>query len=369
MAPRHLFAAVVVGGAVAVAPGNAGDTVDGSIFALEAKTGTTVWEQHAPMAAPGKPAVAGGHVFVKGGDDCNLDDSKVASLDAAAGAVLWTSAAADGGCNSGTPAVGDAIVVVRTSVDELRGLDAASGKQRWSAPVRGNVTHTAHLVLVANGRTLRALDRRTGKQRWLARPPSAREFAVGVDGVTASSAITTDFPGLAVRLTSTSLATGKRQWSRAVAASGEGVMTRVGGGVVVVCSYGSNEAMQLAGADVRTGRVIWRRVGARGFAGEAAIADGRYYVSASDGQRAVLDARSLRNGKRAWSRPWARVAAAGDGELVLDQGSGIVALAATDGHELWRRTFSGASDVTQGAFAGGRLYLARWGSPIPAPGG
>ena len=97
-------------------------------------------------------------------------DGDVRALDAASGKARWTT---DTGLElSAGPGVGEDIVVVGTSDGELVALDRATGKQRWKTKVPGEilapplVTRERVLVRSVEGR-LRALSATDGKVLWL----------------------------------------------------------------------------------------------------------------------------------------------------------------------------------------------------------
>ncbi len=161
-------APVVVDGVVYVA-------FDYTLYALNAHTGSVLWQYTAGDAILGAPAVVKGTVYF------GSFDSHLYAVRAKTGKKLWSFAA-----NSfigSSPTVEDGVVYVGSGYGgTLYAVDARTGKQLWSYTTQGEINSSA---AVANGvvfapssdSNMYALDAKTGVLRW--------KQAVGVDFTTA----------------------------------------------------------------------------------------------------------------------------------------------------------------------------------------
>jgi len=145
--------------------------VDGTIAALDAQTGRTIWQKklgsrHGFILHRGKnslewsggPSVSGDLLVV------GSLEGVVQALDAGTGTERWVAQVSSEVISA--PAIGDGVVVVRTNDGRLYGLNSADGTRRWifdrsTVPVlslRGNSSpHIANGVVVAgedNGRVV-----------------------------------------------------------------------------------------------------------------------------------------------------------------------------------------------------------------------
>jgi outer membrane protein assembly factor BamB len=117
---------------------------DGSVNALSAKTGATLWKFVAGGGVFGGVAVANGIVYV------GSQDKNVYALDAASGAKLWSFAADAPSYYS--PAIANGVVYVE-SIDTTYALDAKTGAKLWSYPIGGNTPIVANGFLYAEDGT------------------------------------------------------------------------------------------------------------------------------------------------------------------------------------------------------------------------
>ena len=181
----------------------------GRLWALDARSGRTIWRSKQLGPIKGAPALAGGHVYV-GSYDGHLycfgaqkgrllwrakaqsrlygharfyssptvaygrvyiggTDGKVYSYGAASGKLRWSHST--GGYVYASPAVWNQLVLVGSYSKKFYAFDAATGAQRWSfkanGPISGSATVIGNVVYFATlkERTY-ALNARTGKLLW-----------------------------------------------------------------------------------------------------------------------------------------------------------------------------------------------------------
>jgi outer membrane protein assembly factor BamB len=139
------------------------------LFALDAKTGTQLWSSSI-VHGTSSPAVAGGVVYCSG--------VAAAAFNAKTGAVLWS--VSPGGPLSilgDSPAVANGIVYIGASVAGQHGsftgtlyaLNAHTGKIVWSAPVTSGITSSPTVAngvvyVGTDGGTLYAFNAKTGAE-------------------------------------------------------------------------------------------------------------------------------------------------------------------------------------------------------------
>ena len=97
---------------------------DGKVYALNATTGTRVWDYTTGRAVDSSPAVVGGVVFV------GSDDDKVYALNATTGTQVWNYTT--GSLVVSSPAVAGGVVYVGSEDDNVYALNATTGAFIWS---------------------------------------------------------------------------------------------------------------------------------------------------------------------------------------------------------------------------------------------
>ena len=130
-------------------PAVAGGTVfcgglDGTVYAVDAATGTGTWRVDVGETVHGSPAVADGLVFV---GSSGFDDNHVYALDAATGERRWVVGETMSDIR-GSPAVVDGTVFVGYGGD-LYALHTGTGQPIWSVTLRGTSVSS---VAVSGGR-------------------------------------------------------------------------------------------------------------------------------------------------------------------------------------------------------------------------
>ncbi|ASD63693.1 outer membrane protein assembly factor BamB family protein [Bdellovibrio bacteriovorus] len=137
---------------------------DGSVVALNAKTGSSLWEVQLNRNKrfrdiDATPVVEGNQLYVAGYDD------KLYCLSADKGEVVWR---IDGGGYSGVTVVGDKLIYPTTN-GEVQALNKASGDKLWSYKLKDGIatqvrTYKGVLVFGESQGSLRFLDANAGTE-------------------------------------------------------------------------------------------------------------------------------------------------------------------------------------------------------------
>jgi outer membrane protein assembly factor BamB len=157
-------------------------THDGAVLALDPRDGARVWAFHAGDAVLAAPAVANGRVLF------GSYDRSVYALDAKSGRELWRRDTR--GAVVSTPAVDGGLLVVGTRAYDLLGLDAETGaiawkRYVWMSWVESNPTLRDGVAYVgsSDAAAVFAVEAATGKRRWTA---DVRGWSWGQPAVTAA---------------------------------------------------------------------------------------------------------------------------------------------------------------------------------------
>ncbi len=159
-----------------------------ALYKVDAATGDVVWERTLERA-PQKAAVADGTVFL---------GEQLRALDAASGRTRWQDT--DGPTVVRTPTVADGRLYVATQTHEIQARNPDDGSVVWSAtprsdaaggghgPIHNSVAVADGTVVVVTGWALTALDAATGERRWARRirgdnPPLVVDGRVYVTGI------------------------------------------------------------------------------------------------------------------------------------------------------------------------------------------
>jgi outer membrane protein assembly factor BamB len=138
----------------------------GTVYALNASTGATLWSYTTGGSSFGSPAVANGVVYVGSWGDF---DSNVYALNASTGAKLWSYTT--GGQLVSSPAVANGVVYIGSGDRNVYALNASTGAKLWSYTTGAGVESSP---AVANGvvyvgsddDNLYALNASTGAKLW-----------------------------------------------------------------------------------------------------------------------------------------------------------------------------------------------------------
>lgn len=135
---------------------------DGSLYALDVRSGEPVWRFEAEGPIASSPAVSGATVYV------GSDDGSLYALDAKDGEPRWR-LATDGAVSS-SPVVVDDVVYVGSADGALYAVDATSGELRWQLPLGTAVLAppavASGVVYAASDGVLFAVDAAAGFLVW-----------------------------------------------------------------------------------------------------------------------------------------------------------------------------------------------------------
>jgi outer membrane protein assembly factor BamB len=142
---------------------------DGSVYCLGAQSGRLIWRARAQRRLYGHsrfystPALAYGRVYI------GSTDGKVYSYGATTGRLLWSHGT--GGYVYASPAVADGLVFAGSYSKRFFAFDAATGDVRWSFEANGEISGSATVIgnvvyfATLAGRTY-ALAPHTGRRLW-----------------------------------------------------------------------------------------------------------------------------------------------------------------------------------------------------------
>lgn len=157
-------------------------SVDGFVYAVEAKSGKELWKYKTLGRVRSSPAVKDGVVYA-GSMDGNLY-----ALDARTGQLKWKfktegDAFFPTGEVQSSPAVADGLIFFGSRDGHLYAVDAAAGEKKWAFSHDGSWCISSPAVwqgLVfagsSDGMFVNAVDERTGQEKWRAKLP-ARVFS------------------------------------------------------------------------------------------------------------------------------------------------------------------------------------------------
>src|SRR5918912_4254995 len=361
------------------------------MVAVDAATGRQLWRTPLGEELIGSPAVADGLVYLYGGSYYDDPRGRLFALSASTGKIVWQVATHGGQCGGAlayhnTPQVAGGVAVLRGPAGYLRGLDTRTGQERWRVPMNAvPVGGTATRVIVGapqpeSGQSpgaLRALDRRTGRTQWTTTfRPGELTGASDLNDVHAPVVAATDSVVLAQvgpnpylapavgDLLALDAATGRERWRTPLGHVGwpvhpvvlpESATVVTLRGPLTPAKHTTGDprtlpapAYAVDALDVATGASRWTwPVGVTEGTGQPVTtvwAGPRTAYFFADGVGLV--AADARTGRLRWQSPPLRSTPSGrpdpetvtaDARIVVLTGtSGVTALAATDGSQLWR---------------------------------
>jgi outer membrane protein assembly factor BamB len=261
---------------------------DGVLQVLDRTTGTVRWAHTFDEPGITNPAVVDGVVYVRDGA------GRFHALDAAAGQELWLSATA---YDSPTqPTVADGRVVFGTATGNVVALDAATGDELWnnSESTSGHPAHVPAIAdgtvyLTADGAGVLAVDAETGDARWQADTESELLGTVVVaDGIAYAGVTADGGPG---HLWALDVRTGRRLW-----AIDEPLFSPA---VAAAIAYSGSPDGLVTARDARTGGELWR-VQLPSLSRLVSVAATSVYVLTDETGVFALDAST---GSQLWQQP------------------------------------------------------------------
>ncbi|MFI6735806.1 PQQ-binding-like beta-propeller repeat protein [Nonomuraea sp. NPDC050451] len=318
---------------------------DGTLQALDARTGAARWIVRAGDSIMRSPAVVKGSVYA-------VSDGKIVALDAASGRRRWSRAIrADRG-----PVVAGGMLYAITEDSEVVALDTARGQELWRFRPEGFARNTDPVVtggvvlLGSDHGVVYAVDASSGELRWRFRAGGEQRVDLAVTGGVVYAA------GANGQVHALDAATGKVRWTSRVDGAVDSPPVTAGGAVYLLVRGGATYAL-----DAATGRRSWS-FRAQGddltFDWDVSAAKGLVYVGAPDSRVHALDAAS---GAERWSSPVGDgvcsgpVVAAGTVYVGGDDGT-LYALDPATGARRWSFRTGGTVETTP-VVAGDLVYV------------
>ena len=273
---------------------------DGSLVALDLKTGAQRWTSLVSSSSLSTPDVVGGLVVVGTGTD------GLQAVEAATGVKRW-SVAADGAI-SGAPADAHGKIVFATDRGTVEAVDATTGSKIWAVsvddPVIASIAIGNGLVIVGtNGAethhgTLFALDLETGARRW--RTDVGYFGRVGTPGIAdgrvyASAGLDSSIPS-SRHIVALDLASGAFDWAFANASDDPVYTPAISGDQAFI----PGEDHTLTRVDASSGMVVWTFAADGVVEVVPALAGNAVYAASNNGSTFAVDRVT---GKELWSVP------------------------------------------------------------------
>lgn len=257
---------------------------DGSLYALDERTGKLQWvfETSAPVRST--PAISAGRVYF------GSDDGSIYAVSASTGKQTWRFET--GAAVSSSPAVGRGVVYVGSEDGNLYALAEADGSELWrfesSKPIVSSPALVDGTIYVGgDALTLYALDAATGSEKW-------RFEAGGAFRSTPAVTPASIFVGNNDRfLYAVDPEYGTELW-RFETRSGVRSSAAVSGEMIFVGSYDGN----VYGIDRGNGEERWRFSTASGIGSSPSVWQDTVYIGSGDGFVLAIDADT---GEQVWS--------------------------------------------------------------------
>ena len=274
--------------------GSAGDQVNGQpsgdrgkLYALNAKTGSTLWAVETG-AVGSSPAVVDGMVYVS-------SNSQVYALNATTGNVLWTSL---GSGSLSSPIVANGVVYIGLDDNNLYALNASTGRVLWMYPIEVDSLDvspavSSGVVYIGSLDNVYALNSSTGAVLWT-------YAAEGSSPAVANGMVYINLYRHSESIYAFDAATGAVRWTYA---TGNALSTSdyvgasspaVANGVVYI---GSADGKVYA-LNATTWSLLWSYQTGGAVGSSPLVANGVVYIGSSDGKVYALNAT---NGSVLWS--------------------------------------------------------------------
>jgi outer membrane protein assembly factor BamB len=258
-------------------------SIDGPLYALDAKTGAPVWQAATGGGIFSSPAVVDGLVFVGSGD------GRVYAFDAETGAQRWAVSSGGEAVDSAITVAGG-LVYAGTNGGILMAINAKTGRVKWSTqlyPYGGGLSAPAvadGIAYINDYFNLNALDIRTGALLW--KRPVDNRWPLGVPAV---------YGGLVIANATGSISafdakTGQSRWYIKTAEMSGSIA--MGGGHVFAAN-----GVELWSIDAATGKSIYASYVGYDATETPALANGVVYLATPG---ATISAFDSGNGKLLW---------------------------------------------------------------------
>jgi len=299
------------------------------------------------------------------------------ALDARTGQEKWRFKTDQGAAIDGAAAAADGFVFFADVGGTLYGLDAATGAQRWKQQLPSSgvfgvqpIVADGLLYVGSSDGHAHGFDPLTGKQRWDWQGPTAVQMAVSVvsNGVA--------YIGGGGALYAIRLIDGAYAWPPVRTSVKDQSAAVLAGDTIFWAGYpaAGETGSELRAIDRATGKIRWSWASPSGqHVNPSSIRGGIVYaVTADDGVYALRDKGS--SAEQVWhtSGLGSFLPASLVGDVIYLQGvdGPLVALSATDGHQLWRTplpTVGRSNPVVSGGMIfqvdGGRGVIRAWAEP------
>jgi len=287
--PRWSYSITQISSSPAVSDGIVYAATDYSgFFALDAKTGTEVWEHDIGDHVFSSPAVAKGMVYIT-----SLDHN-IYALNAKTGSKVWQYTT---GYNvDSSPTVADGVVYFGSDDLHVYALNAKTGAELWAfyteQPVESSPAVVNGTVYVSSDATLYALNAKTGAPLWSYTPTccSFESAPVEADGIVYADQWDNG------TIYAVNAADGTFLWSYRTGGTLES-SPAVAYGIVYVGSYDGN----LYALNAKSGSLLWTfNTGSYIRSSSPTVANGVVYIGSSSGYLYALDAKT---GVQLWDYP------------------------------------------------------------------
>jgi outer membrane protein assembly factor BamB len=137
-------------------------TMGGDLCALNAASGSPLWQFHTQNAIFATPVVADNHIYI------GSADHNIYCIDST-GHETWHYSTAGG--VFGSPIVSSGVVAAASVDKKIYGLDSSTGALKWTAPIAGMyqskpATDGVHFFFAGWDNHLRCIDAASGKELW-----------------------------------------------------------------------------------------------------------------------------------------------------------------------------------------------------------
>jgi eukaryotic-like serine/threonine-protein kinase len=276
---------------------------DGSCRALNASTGTQIWNQMLGDFTPSSPSVVDGVVYI------SMWDYKDYALNASTGSIIWN--CTRGGLSSSTPAIANGLFYVCGGSGEVIARKLSTGDEVWSYTYGGNGDASPVIVgdtvYVSEYGSIYALNALSGALKW----SYFMELGVTYNSPTVSNGFL----------------------------------------------YCGSEGQLFYALNASTGQSIWNYTTGPTDSTTPTVAYGTVFVGTSNKGIYALNATT---GEKIWTNPnnvWCSSLSVAGGQIYVCNSEGIHALSASTGTEYWSYNLGNENINSSPAISNGVLYV------------